>query len=231
MLDPIADKAMVIVALATLAHIYGAFWWFTVPATVILMREVLVSGLREYLGSIKLDVTKLAKWKTTAQMFAIGGLFVTTGARNLYFRSRPAGRGRPSGDTIADRAAGRRAAVLYLHGAAVDFGGPDARHRMGLFSQRSALYPGAGGGAMKVLYFAWAARAHSAPDRRTCRRPRGVATVGALVDWLKAREPRYDAAFADLGAIRVAVDQEQADFDAPIAGAREIALFPPVTGG
>lgn len=81
MLDPIADKAMVIVALFTLAHIHGTFWWFAVPATVILMREVLVSGLREYLGSIKLDVTKLAKWKTTAQMLAIGGLFLTTGAK------------------------------------------------------------------------------------------------------------------------------------------------------
>ena len=81
MLDPIADKAMVIVALFTLAHIYGTFWWYAVPATVILMREVLVSGLREYLGSIKLDVTKLAKWKTTAQMLALAGLFLTTGAK------------------------------------------------------------------------------------------------------------------------------------------------------
>ena len=83
MLDPIADKAMVIVALFTLAHLHGTFWWFAVPATVILMREVLVSGLREYLGSIKLDVTTLAKWKTTAQMFAIGGLFLAAGA-NTY---------------------------------------------------------------------------------------------------------------------------------------------------
>ena len=84
MLDPIADKAMVIIALFSLAVLYGVNWWFAVPATVILLREVLVSGLREYLGSIKLDVTKLAKWKTTAQMFAIGGLFLAAGW-NTYF--------------------------------------------------------------------------------------------------------------------------------------------------
>ena len=84
MLDPIADKAMVIIALFSLAVLYGVNWWFAIPATVILLREVLVSGLREYLGSIKLDVTKLAKWKTTAQMFAIGGLFLAAGW-NTYF--------------------------------------------------------------------------------------------------------------------------------------------------
>jgi len=83
MLDPIADKAMVIIALFSLAVLYGVNWWFAIPATVILLREVLVSGLREYLGSIKLDVTNLAKWKTTAQMFAIGGLFLAAGA-NTY---------------------------------------------------------------------------------------------------------------------------------------------------
>ena len=84
MLDPIADKAMVIIALFSLAVLYGVNWWFAIPATVILLREVLVSGLREYLGDIKLDVTKLAKWKTTAQMLAIGGLFLAAGW-NTYF--------------------------------------------------------------------------------------------------------------------------------------------------
>ncbi|MCL4157185.1 UNVERIFIED_CONTAM: hypothetical protein GTU68_016817 [Idotea baltica] len=84
MLDPIADKAMVIISLFSLAVLYGVNWWFAIPATVILLREVLVSGLREYLGSIKLDVTKLAKWKTTAQMMAIAGLFLAAGW-NTYF--------------------------------------------------------------------------------------------------------------------------------------------------
>jgi len=56
-------------------------------------------------------------------------------------------------------------------------------------------------------------------------------TVAALVDELRAREPRYEAAFADLSALRVAVDQELSDFDASLADVREIAFFPPMTGG
>jgi molybdopterin synthase sulfur carrier subunit len=56
-------------------------------------------------------------------------------------------------------------------------------------------------------------------------------TVAALVEELRAREERYALAFADLSAIRVAVDQELAELDAPLAGAREVAFFPPMTGG
>jgi molybdopterin synthase sulfur carrier subunit len=52
-----------------------------------------------------------------------------------------------------------------------------------------------------------------------------------LLDWLAARSPGHAAALADRGAIRVAIDQEFAGPDTPIAGAREIAIFPPVTGG
>ena len=58
-----------------------------------------------------------------------------------------------------------------------------------------------------------------------------AATVADLVAELKAREDRYEAAFADLTALRVALDQELADFDAPLAGVREVAFFPPMTGG
>jgi CDP-diacylglycerol--glycerol-3-phosphate 3-phosphatidyltransferase len=74
MLDPIADKAMVTIALAVLTGLIGLSFWYVVPVAAILLREVLVSGLREYLGDVKLPVTQLAKWKTTAQMFAIGWL-------------------------------------------------------------------------------------------------------------------------------------------------------------
>jgi CDP-diacylglycerol--glycerol-3-phosphate 3-phosphatidyltransferase len=74
MLDPIADKAMVALALATLMGLSGPSWALWLPAAVILLRETLVSGLREFLGDIKLPVTRLAKWKTTAQMVAIGVL-------------------------------------------------------------------------------------------------------------------------------------------------------------
>jgi CDP-diacylglycerol---glycerol-3-phosphate 3-phosphatidyltransferase len=72
MLDPIADKAMVAIALAVLMALSGLAPLLVLPAVAILLREVLVSGLREYLGAVKLDVTRLAKWKTAAQMIAIG---------------------------------------------------------------------------------------------------------------------------------------------------------------
>ena len=77
MLDPIADKAMVILAFLAIVALYGMTFWIVVPATVILLREVFVSGLREFLGdnASKLAVTKIAKWKTTAQMVAISVLF------------------------------------------------------------------------------------------------------------------------------------------------------------
>jgi molybdopterin synthase sulfur carrier subunit len=59
----------------------------------------------------------------------------------------------------------------------------------------------------------------------------GAATVAGLVAELVAREERYAAAFADRTALRVAVDQVLADFDAPLTGVREVAFFPPMTGG
>ncbi|WP_102226062.1 CDP-diacylglycerol--glycerol-3-phosphate 3-phosphatidyltransferase [Acidimangrovimonas sediminis] len=81
MLDPIADKAMVVIALVVITGYSGMNPWLILPATVILFREVFVSGLREYLGDKAglLKVTKLAKWKTTFQMLAIAVLFLGTG--------------------------------------------------------------------------------------------------------------------------------------------------------
>jgi len=81
---------------------------------------------------------------------------------------------------------------------------------------------------MDVLYFAWVRERIGLPKERVETK---AATVAALVDELRAREERYEVAFADLSALRVAVDQELADFDAPLAGVREIAFFPPMTGG
>lgn len=77
MLDPIADKAMVVIALMVIVGYSSMSPWLVLPATMILFREVFVSGLREYLGDTAglLKVTKLAKWKTTAQMIAIAVLF------------------------------------------------------------------------------------------------------------------------------------------------------------
>ncbi len=83
---------------------------------------------------------------------------------------------------------------------------------------------------MQVMYFAWL-RERIGVGAEEVSPPDDVTTVGGLIEWLKTRNDRYAAAFADTKAIRVAIDQEQADFDAEIKGAREIALFPPVTGG
>ena len=85
MLDPIADKAMVVIALTILTGYSGMNPWLILPVTVILFREVFVSGLREFLGARAgtLHVTKLAKWKTTAQMVAIAVLFLGTGLEYL----------------------------------------------------------------------------------------------------------------------------------------------------
>lgn len=83
---------------------------------------------------------------------------------------------------------------------------------------------------MRVLYFAWLRERIGASSEEVTP-PDGTDTVAALIDWLKTREERYELAFADLSAIRVAVDQEMSELDASISGAREVALFPPVTGG
>jgi molybdopterin synthase sulfur carrier subunit len=79
-----------------------------------------------------------------------------------------------------------------------------------------------------VLYFAWVRERIGLPKERV---ETSAATVMDLVQELRAREPRYAAAFEDISALKVAIDQELAEFDAPLAGAREVAFFPPMTGG
>lgn len=81
---------------------------------------------------------------------------------------------------------------------------------------------------MDVLYFAWVRERIGLP-RETVQTD--ATTVQGLIDELRAREARYDMAFSDLSALRVAVDQELADWDTPLSGAREVAFFPPMTGG
>ena len=83
---------------------------------------------------------------------------------------------------------------------------------------------------MKVLYFAWL-RQHVGHAEETVAPPADVVTAGALMDWLAARSPGHAAAFAERDSVRIAIDQDFAERDAPIAGAGEIAFFPPVTGG
>ena len=81
---------------------------------------------------------------------------------------------------------------------------------------------------MNVLYFAWVRERIGLPREEI---ETEAATVADLVAELCGREDRYAAAFADLSALRVAVDQTLSDFDAPLVGVREVAFFPPMTGG
>lgn len=81
---------------------------------------------------------------------------------------------------------------------------------------------------MDVLYFAWVRERIGVPREQV---DTTATTVLDLVAELRAREERYELAFSDLSSLRVAVDQELSDFDAPLAGVREVAFFPPMTGG
>lgn len=83
---------------------------------------------------------------------------------------------------------------------------------------------------MRVLYFAWL-RERIGEGSETVTPPETVRTARDLAGWLAQRSPAHGEAFADLSAIRVAIDQNQCDLDDSIAGAAEVAFFPPVTGG
>ncbi|TKD17577.1 molybdopterin converting factor subunit 1, partial [Rhodobacter capsulatus] len=78
------------------------------------------------------------------------------------------------------------------------------------------------------VYFAWVRERIGHPRERLDTE---AATVADLVAELRAKDPRYAAAFADPAVLRVALDQDLADFTAPLAGVREVAFFPPMTGG
>lgn len=83
---------------------------------------------------------------------------------------------------------------------------------------------------MKVLYFAWVRERVGKPEEEIDP-PGSVRTVGELVAWLKERGEEYAYAFENAKAIRAAIDKTHVQPDAQIAGAREIAFFPPMTGG
>lgn len=81
---------------------------------------------------------------------------------------------------------------------------------------------------MDVLYFAWVRERIGLPREHV---ETDAQTVLELVEELRTREERYAVAFGDLSAVRVALDQELADFSASLVGVREVAFFPPMTGG
>ena len=83
---------------------------------------------------------------------------------------------------------------------------------------------------MKVLYFAWV-RERLGRSQEEIAVPPELETIRDLIAWLRDRDEEGRLAFADLRAIRAAADQEHVPLDHPLAGIRELALFPPVTGG
>ncbi|WP_267380397.1 MULTISPECIES: molybdopterin converting factor subunit 1 [unclassified Sphingomonas] len=83
---------------------------------------------------------------------------------------------------------------------------------------------------MQMLYFAWV-RERVGTGAETVAPPPGIATLADLIDWLATRSEGHAAAFADRGRLRAAIDQEFVGLDTPLGDAREVAIFPPVTGG
>jgi sulfur-carrier protein len=84
--------------------------------------------------------------------------------------------------------------------------------------------------SVKILYFAWVRERVGKPEEEI-EAPAGVSTVGELITWLAARGEEYAYAFENPRVVRAAIDRTHVKAEAPIAGAREIAFFPPMTGG
>jgi sulfur-carrier protein len=84
--------------------------------------------------------------------------------------------------------------------------------------------------SVKLLYFAWV-REKIGRSAEDVELPANAKTIADVVAWLKSRGPEFEAAFERANVVRAAVDKVHVKPDAPIANAREIAFFPPVTGG
>lgn len=83
---------------------------------------------------------------------------------------------------------------------------------------------------LTLRYFAWVRERIGKPEE-VIEVPSNIATVGELMAWLASRGEEYAHAFKNLNVIRAAIDQKHVRADAAIKGAREIAFFPPMTGG
>jgi len=84
--------------------------------------------------------------------------------------------------------------------------------------------------SVKVLYFAWV-RERVGKGEEVVEPPAGIATIADLMNWLAERGEEYAFAFENTKVIRAAIDRTHVQAGAPIAGAKEIAFFPPMTGG
>ena len=83
---------------------------------------------------------------------------------------------------------------------------------------------------MQMLYFGWVRQRIGLPTE-TVAPPDDVRDVAGLIDWLSGRSDAYAEALRNREALRVAVNQELCEFDAPVGSGDEVALFPPMTGG
>ena len=83
---------------------------------------------------------------------------------------------------------------------------------------------------MKLIYFAWVRERIGKPEEDV-ELPEGIVTVADLLRWLRSRGEEYEHALQYPDVIRVAINQEHVDHRETVAGAREVALFPPMTGG
>jgi molybdopterin synthase sulfur carrier subunit len=83
---------------------------------------------------------------------------------------------------------------------------------------------------VKLVYFAWVRERIGKADEEVTL-PEGLATVGDLVAWLKGRGEEYAYAFENERVVRAAIDRVHARPETPLANAREVAFFPPMTGG
>ncbi|WP_062011613.1 molybdopterin converting factor subunit 1 [Aureimonas sp. AU4] len=83
---------------------------------------------------------------------------------------------------------------------------------------------------MKIVYFAWIRERIGMAEEEVVL-PAGVVTVGDLLLWLKAQSDNHAAALQAPEVVRVAIDQEHVEHSQPLEGAKEVAIFPPMTGG
>ena len=210
MLDPIADKLIVSAALLMLAADQTIAGWSLWAGVIILCREILVSGLREFLGSLAVGVpvTRLAKWKTVVQMVAIG--FLLAGS---------------AGDKIWPYTTLFGLTLLWIAALLTLYTGYDYLPRRG-----APRHDRGGAMSTRLLYFAWV-KEKTGIAAEEVELPGEVTTVAELIAWLKTRGPEFDHAFARSEVIRAAIDRTHVRHDAAIGAAREIAFFPPVTGG
>ena len=194
MLDPIADKLLVAACLLMLVADSTIHGWALWAAIVILCREILVSGLREFLAELKVGVpvSRVAKWKTTVQLVALG--FLVAG---------------PAGESVLPGTIAIGIVLLWVAAA------PDALYRLGLSEDRHPPHDRRGLSRREARLFRLGARA-GRQDGRGGRPAAGRrAPSPTSCGWLKARGEEYAYAFENEGVVRAAIDRVHVKPEAP----------------